>query len=150
MAIKKVNARLLSLIVGILLAYPVIGNILIVSGVAERMISWKPEKLTIQWRSAWTLVPGYFHIEDLELSSTTVRGNRFHLSIDTGSINLSLIPLITRTISIRKAHGDGVEVSYIQNPKNKKVKLPSILTEQNSSASVIQINSEQKPDPLTA
>ena len=32
MAIKKVNARLLSLIVGILLAYPVIGNILIVSG----------------------------------------------------------------------------------------------------------------------
>ena len=150
MAIKKVNARLLSLIVGILLAYPVIGNILIVSGVAERMISWKPEKLTIQWRSAWTLVPGYFHIEDLELSSTTVRGNRFNLSIDSGSISLSLIPLITRTISIRKAHGDGVEVSYIQNPKNKKVKLPSILTEQNSSASVIQINSEQKPNPLTA
>lgn len=150
MAIKKVTTRLLSLIGGILLAYPVIGNILIVSGAAEKMISWKPEKLTMQWRSAWTLVPGYFHIEDLELSSTTVRGNRFNLSIDSGSVNLSLIPLITRTISIRKVRGDGVEVSYVQNPENNKVKLPSILTEQSSSTSVIQIDSEQKPKPFTA
>ena len=150
MALKKLNNRLLSIVGAVLLAYPVIGNILIISGAAEKLISWKPEKLTMQWQSAWTLIPGYFHVQGLELNSTTVRGNRFNLSIDSGSVNLSLVPLITRTISIRKARGEGVEVNYTQSPENKKIKLPSILAEQSSSAGVIQIDSKPKPDPLTA
>ena len=150
MARQNTKARFSKVIIGILLVYPVIGNILLFSGGAEKLISWKPEKLTMQWQSAWTLIPGYFQVEGLELNSTTVRGNRFGLRVDSGSVSLSLTPLINRTVNIRNAQGEGVEVRYTQSPKNKTIKLPSVLAEQNASTDLNALDSRQTPDELTA
>ena len=46
-----------------LLAYPIAGNVLLMTGVLEQIISRKPEKLKIQWEHAWTLLPGRIRVE---------------------------------------------------------------------------------------
>ena len=149
MATPKTKVRFITAIAGIILAYPVIGNVLIFSGGAEKLINWKPQKLTIQWQSAWTLIPGYFHVQGLELNATTVRGNHFFLRVDSGSVSLSLLPLINRTVNIKKARGEGVEIRYAQSPKNKSLKLPSVLAGQSSSAGINEPDSKPKSDPST-
>ena len=88
MAKPNTKVRFITAIAGIILAYPVIGNVLVFSGGAEKLINWKPQKLTMQWQSAWTLIPGYFHVQGLELNATTVRGNHFFLRVDSGSVSL--------------------------------------------------------------
>jgi len=145
MAQRHFSTRILFVIIGILLAYPVVGNILLFSGGAERLVSWKPEKLTMRWESAWTLIPGHFWVEGLELDSTTVRGNHFTLRVDSGSVRLSLLPIINRTVKIKRARGKGIEVFYAQNPKNKKFNLPAVLVDKASSTTSSGPESEQTP-----
>ena len=140
------KARILLIILGILLVYPVFGNILLLSGGAERLISWKPEKLVMRWESAWTLIPGQFWVDGLELNSTTVRGNRFSLHVDSGSVSLSLLPTINRTVNIKRARGKGIEVFYAQNPKNKKLNLPAVLVDQTSTKTSSESDSDPKPN----
>ena len=103
--------RIIRVFVILVFAYPVIGNLLIFSGLAQTLANIKPEKLTMSWERAWTLIPGTFSVEGLEFNSTTPR-NQFGLSIDSGNVSISILSLISRTVNITDAHGQGVEVRY--------------------------------------
>lgn len=103
--------RSLIIVLLALLAYPVIANIMILTGAAGVLANIKPQKLTMSWESAWTLLPGRFVITGLEFQSTTPR-NQFHLIVDTGKVSVSVFSLLSRTVSITQVQAAGVEVGY--------------------------------------
>ena len=94
-----------------LLAYPAIANVMILTGAAQVLANIKPQKLTMSWESAWTLLPGRFVVSGLEFQSTTPR-NQFSLVVDTGKVNVSIFGLLSRTVAITQAEAAGVEVRY--------------------------------------
>ena len=102
-----------SLIIALLalLAYPAIANVMILTGAAQVLANIKPQKLTMSWESAWTLLPGRFVVSGLEFQSTTPR-NQFSLVVDTGKVNVSIFGLLSRTVAITQAEAAGVEVRY--------------------------------------
>ena len=100
----------------IVLFYPVAGNLLLYSGVLEDIISKKPEKLKIEWDSAWTLIPGRVNVEGLNLDIHTKK-DRIQIGIDQGIVNLSLLPLIDKTVDITYGDVDGLTFSFTKRPK---------------------------------
>ncbi|MGB1714707.1 MAG: hypothetical protein ACPHIX_05360 [Arenicellales bacterium] len=102
-----------SLIIALLalLAYPAIANVMILTGAAQVLANIKPQKLTMSWESAWTLLPGRFVVSGLEFQSTTPR-NQFSLVVDTGKVSVSVVGLLSRTVAITQAEAAGVEVRY--------------------------------------
>ncbi|GAG32124.1 unnamed protein product, partial [marine sediment metagenome] len=67
------------------LAYPVVGNILLYSGALEQIISKKPGKLKVAWSGAWTLWPGEINVEDFQLDIHTKK-NRILIDIEQGVV----------------------------------------------------------------
>ena len=102
-----------SLIIALLalLAYPAIANVMILTGAAQVLANIKPQKLTMSWESAWTLLPGRFVVSGLEFQSTTPR-NQFSMVVDTGKVSVSMFSLLSRTVAITQAEAAGVEVRY--------------------------------------
>ena len=107
----KRSRRSLIILLLALLAYPVIANVMILTGAAQVLANIKPQKLTMSWESAWTLLPGRFVVSGLEFQSTTPR-NQFSLVVDTGKVNVSIFGLLSRTVAITQAEAAGVEVRY--------------------------------------
>lgn len=106
---RKVRKIVIAFIV--LFAYPVIANVMILTGAAQVLANLRPEKLTMSWQSAWTILPGRFTVNGLELQSTTPR-NQFGLIVDSGEVSVSVFGLLSRTVGITQAHAVGVEVHY--------------------------------------
>ena len=100
----------------IILFYPVVGNVLLYSGVLEDIISKKPEKLKIEWDNAWTLIPGRVNVEGLHLDIHTKK-DRIQIGIDQGVVDLSLLPLIDKTVDITYGEVDGLTFSFTKRPK---------------------------------
>ncbi|NBP95015.1 MAG: hypothetical protein EBU28_06455 [Gammaproteobacteria bacterium] len=123
---NKRISRALIIVLAIFLAYPVIGNVLIFTGAAHTLANIKPEKLTMSWDSAWTLIPGRFSVEGLRFQSTTPR-NQFALVVDSGQVVFSLTGFLSRTVDITQGRGDGVEVDYakVKAETNSAVNLSS-------------------------
>jgi hypothetical protein len=101
------------------LSYPVVGNVLLYTGVLENIISHKPEKLKIQWASAWTLLPGRINVEGFKLDIHS-RRSRIQLDLDEAVIDLSLRALIERKVDIRYADIRGFEFSLAKRPKQSE------------------------------
>ncbi|HJP11620.1 MAG TPA: hypothetical protein QGF27_16485 [Arenicellales bacterium] len=106
----------------LILTYPVVGNVLLFSGAIERLVSLKPEKLTVQWHRAWTLFPGRLYVEGLDLDIQTKR-HRVRINVDKGALDLSLLKLITRTVDIQNAHGEGIHIEHARQSRAGTVKL---------------------------
>ncbi len=100
----------------IILCYPVVGNVLLNTGVLENIISKKPEKLKIQWASAWTLLPGRINVEGLKLDIHS-RSNRIQLDFDEAVVDLSLRELLERRVDIGYADIRGFKFSLAKRPK---------------------------------
>ena len=108
---SKRSRRSLIIVLLVLLAYPVIANVMILTGAAHVLANIKPQKLTMSWQSAWTLLPGHFTVSGLEFQSTTPR-NQFGLIVDAGKVSVSVFSLLSRTMDITQAQAVGVEVQY--------------------------------------
>ena len=117
--------RLLALAALVVFAYPLIGNLLIVTGVAHALVNLKPEKIQMSWDSAWTLIPGRFSVSGLEFASTTPR-NHFALKVDRGEVALSLLGFLTKTVDITHGTARGVEVRYAKVTQTESVSDPSL------------------------
>ena len=100
----------------IVLFYPVAGNVLLYSGALESIISRKPEKLKIEWDNAWTLIPGRVNVEGLSLDIHTKK-NRIQIGVDQGVVELSLLPLIDKTVDITYGKVDGLTFAFAKPPK---------------------------------
>ena len=108
---KNRKVRNIVIALSVLLAYPIVANVLILTGAAQFLANLKPEKLAMSWQSAWTILPGRFTVNGLQFKSTTPR-NQFGLIVDSGQVSVSLFGLLSRTVDITEAQAKGVEVQY--------------------------------------
>lgn len=104
------------IVLGLVLVYPVAGNLLLYSGALENIISKKPEKLKIKWDNAWTLIPGRINIEGFNLDIHTKK-NRIQINIDEGVVDLSLLSLTEKTVDITYGNVDGFRISHTKRPE---------------------------------
>ena len=100
----------------IVLFYPVVGNVLLYSGALENIISKKPEKLKIEWDNAWTIIPGRVNIEGMHLDIHTKK-DRIQIGVDRGVVDLSLLPLIDKTVDITRGEVNGLAFAFTKRPK---------------------------------
>lgn len=104
-------------VLSVVLTYPVVGNVLLSTGMLEQIISKKPEKLKLAWKKAWTLFPGRIHVEGFDLDIHSKKKNRIQVKIDQAVLNLSLFALIDKTVDIQYAEADGLVVMHTKPPK---------------------------------
>ncbi len=69
-----------------------VANLLLVSGVLERMMSKNPIKNRTSWESAWTFIPGHVEVRGFAMTGQTVR-NQFLLKIEKGAVVVRLLDL---------------------------------------------------------
>lgn len=103
------------LLIGVL-AYPVGGNFMLWSGVLAQIINKKPHKFKIEWANAWTLWPGEIHIEGFSVDIHG-RKSRTLVRVDSGTVEINLLALTKKTVSIVNADVAGIEVSQVKYPR---------------------------------
>ena len=113
---RKWITAIVGIVVAAVLFYPVVGNLLLVTGALESIISRKPEKLKIQWDTAWTLLPGKVNVAGLHLDIHTKK-NRIQIGVDQAVVEISLVPLLTRNVDIHYGDTHGVTFSHTQRKK---------------------------------
>ncbi len=89
------------------IVYLLAGNLLLNGRFLPQMLSRDPDRLSIEWVSAWTLVPGHLRVTGLTLRGQTTQ-QQWWLSMDHGEARLALGSLFARTFRLK-----GVEVDSI-------------------------------------
>lgn len=106
---KRVTRLLMALAFGFAILWPlylVIGNVWLHQGGLERMLNRRPERLSIHWKSAWTLWPGVVQVRGFEMRNQT-RTWQWWLSVDRGIVDVDLWDLQDRELLLGPLHGSG-------------------------------------------
>ena len=82
------------------IAYLLAGNLLLNGRFLPQMLSRDPDRLSIEWVSAWTLVPGHLRVTGLTLRGQTAQ-QQWWLSMDYGEARLALGSLFARTFRLQ-------------------------------------------------
>ena len=102
------------LIVALLLVYLVGANVALNTGILRPVIAKKPEKLFVEWRSGWTLLPGVVHIEGLRVRGQS-RKMQWQCRLEEGTFRVSLPALFGKTV--RVSRGRGTEFEFYFRPR---------------------------------
>ncbi|MCB1968185.1 MAG: hypothetical protein KDI64_19670, partial [Candidatus Accumulibacter sp.] len=89
--------------------YLLAGNLLLNGGFLPPMLSRDPDRLSIEWASAWTILPGHLRVEGLTASGQTAQQN-WSLSVGDGEARLSLFSLFSKTLRLQGIEVDKVTV----------------------------------------
>lgn len=89
------------------LLYLVSGNLLLNGGFLPQMLSRTPDRFSIDWASAWTIVPGHLRVKGLTLSGQTPQ-QQWWLSMDQGEARLALGSLFYKTVRLTDIEVDNV------------------------------------------
>jgi len=101
-------------LVAIALVYLVGANLALNTGVLRPVIAKKPEKLFVEWRSGWTLLPGVVHIEGLRVRGQS-RKMQWQCRLEGGTFRVSLPALFGKTV--RVSRGRGTEFEFYFRPR---------------------------------
>ena len=100
--------RLVALaLLGIWVVYLAAANIFLATGVGPGAINRKPEKLLVEWRRAWSVVPGVVHVRDLRIRAQN-RVVQWDASIDRARVPIAVHRLLTKGFRTTGASGSGV------------------------------------------
>lgn len=102
------------LLVAIALVYLVGANLALNTGILRPVIAKKPEKLFVEWRSGWTLLPGVVHIEGLRVRGQS-RKMQWQCRLEGGTFRVSLPALFGKTV--RVSRGRGTEFEFYFRPR---------------------------------
>jgi hypothetical protein len=100
--------RGLLLAVALLLVYLIGANLVLNTGVLRPVINRKSEKLLVEWRSGWTLIPGVVHVSGVRIRGQSKKV-QWQCRVGPGSYRISLLALPTKTIRISRGRGSGFE-----------------------------------------
>lgn len=106
---KLITRLLLALAIGVAVLWPlylVAGNLWLRQGGLEKMLNRRPERLSIQWESAWTLWPGVVHVRGFEMHNQT-RVYQWWLAVDRGVVDIDVWNLQNRELLLGPLHGSG-------------------------------------------
>jgi len=101
--------RVLLTLAALELLYLIIGNSFLRQGWGRELLSRKPERLAASWQSAWTVVPGYVHVQGLNLRGTSVRV-AWQVRLDRGTTLIWLPSLLTRHLHFLSGEASGAEI----------------------------------------
>lgn len=87
-------------------AYLIAANVLLASAWARAQLDRAPQ-LTVEWRHAWTLVPGRVEVTGLRLSGSAAERD-VTLAAERATLHLALAPLLYREIRVHVLEAEGV------------------------------------------
>jgi hypothetical protein len=113
---------------GGLLALEVLYNAVLVTGLLATVINhFTHAHPRVEWRRAWSLVPGRVHVRDLKLRQEEASGTSWQLALDEVTVNLSLLALLKRTLQSDSVDVRGLSVqvrSALQETDEGKPRRP--------------------------
>ena len=93
--------------------YLVAGNLFVATPIGQKLIAPHPERFTIQWGRAWTIIPGLVHVHDLEIQQHS-KDIVWHLTIDRAVTGVNILALPFKTFHAILPRTRGVEVGVEQ------------------------------------
>ena len=82
---RKLLTTTIKIIVGVELAYLVLVNVFLNTGLGPDLVNLKPEKFRLQWSGGWSIVPGLINAKEIKLRTQTSRA-QWYLEVDEGSL----------------------------------------------------------------
>lgn len=95
--------------------YLVAGNLFVATPNGPQLIAPHPERFTIQWGSAWTVVPGLVHVRELEIGQHS-KNIIWHLTIDRALTGVNLLALPFKTFHAVFPQAQGIEFTIDEAP----------------------------------
>lgn len=97
-----------ALALGALLAlYLAAANLLLLTGWGESLLSPRPERFHLSWRTGWTLWPGQVQLRGVELGGASPR-TVWGVTLDRAAVGVDLSDLFSRTVRFTRLQGAGV------------------------------------------
>ena len=100
--------RAAAAIIGLYGVYLVGANLFLNVDRLNSLISPRPEKTLVEWKSGWTLFPGFIHVEGLRIRGQS-RGVQWQARVGDASLRISLLALASKTVRISRARGNAFE-----------------------------------------
>jgi hypothetical protein len=117
--VKRLPRPLRYVLLGLLaleLLYVATGFFLVRGGKVLAWVNRHPEKRTITFESAWSVVPGLVHVRGGRLVNQG-RGNQFEVVVDQVSAFVHPLELLARRVHVLGLRARGVEFRYRKRPK---------------------------------
>ena len=100
--VKPLVIRVLKVLIGVELAWLVLGNLFLNTALAPMAINLKPDKFSLQWARAWTLYPARVHATGLIVNQHS-RTMDVEIRADWATARIRLLPLLIRWPRYRRS-----------------------------------------------
>ena len=107
--ILSVFAGALLLAVGMLAAYGVAANVLIRTRLLRALINRGPDKISVEYGSAYSLLPGRVRVRDLRIRDRGV-ATEWEIVLDRGEGSISLADLLLKRFHATRIRGSGLAI----------------------------------------
>ncbi len=108
--VPKLRSWARRLVVGVVVLaafYPLAANLFLFPSVGPSLISRRPERFRIGWRSAWSVWPGEVHYKGLEIRGRQPRV-RWWITAEQGTARIDLAALLRREVRVESLRARGV------------------------------------------
>jgi hypothetical protein len=113
-----VRRRLTRILLGFLLLaglYLLALNLFLNTPLGPRAFSPRPERFRIDWRSAWSILPGRVNVRGLRLIGHT-SNVAWTIAVDRAQGHIDLAALFGRTFRVSELHGEGIRSRVLRGP----------------------------------
>ena len=98
-------------VLALALVYWIGANVALNTGVLRPVIAKRPEKLLVEWRSGWTILPGVVHFEGLRVRGQT-RKMQWQCRFEEGTFRVSLPAMFGKTVRVSRGRGTDFEFYF--------------------------------------
>jgi hypothetical protein len=119
-ALKRIVLKLIKILIGIELAWLVIGNVMLNTGIGPWVASIKPDKFTMDWDSGWTPYPAKLSVNNVTMKIHTWSTD-VELKTDTAEAQIRLSALFEKRLLIDNlVVGKSTIAIYREVPEGEK------------------------------
>ncbi len=90
-------------------------NLFLGTGLGPRLLNRRPERLRIEWGSAWSLWPGAVEVRGFRLEGDN-RRVRWAVAVDRGRGRIGLLALLRKELRVSDFEGEGVSSRVTRHP----------------------------------
>ncbi len=90
--------------------YLVGANLILNTQLLDGVMNAKREKLQVRWQSGYTLLPGFVHVEGLQIRGQS-RSLQWECRLTEGDFRIRLLPLILKEVRVLRGRGAGFAFS---------------------------------------
>jgi hypothetical protein len=90
-------------------------NLFLGTGLGQRLLNRRPERLRVEWGSAWSLWPGAVEVRGFRIEGDN-RRVRWAVAVDRGRGRIGLLPLLSKELRVSGFEGEGVSSRVTRHP----------------------------------